>query len=382
MQFINTVSTISDAAKASINLLGNASSAHAIAETVLYSPSDAPNLYVFLSGPLYLDGLSVIGLNADGTNTPLVLDQDYVLRLPFVKAAVKTNQRIYGAIKFIKPMTGVSFSVYGKTIGGIFLTRTARGAIINEMGSFEDAFYYSDLSALDVPVTPFNATDAQSASRQPNYLKQVNDGFDDGDVSVITSTISLFALTKKTSAIENRASGNALNTHIFNFSNPHNDTAANVGLANVVDRAAATAADLSNPSSQAYITPSDLKTILGNQAAAVYATNTVPGLVIMNSDESNKSSTVLNVIRLLAIRQTPLSALNKMTGVGLWVLKPPAVINFPATWNGTIYGNMTALLAGIASFCKLRHVLYNAVANEIYIPSDNSAIATNTLTVS
>ena len=364
MKFSNvTVSANTSVINANVNVIGTSNTNYGVSETVSYDLTDEVVYYAPLYGPFYY-GITITDYDASNNATVLVHGIDYVVKMPFMHMTELTKSGCFTGVKFLRDLTGVKFVMSYVSVGSIFTTKTPYGNIVNFERSYEENFYQPDYSSI------YTAANTTLTSVQDN----VSGANIASSINAISTALANYSINDRLVAL------NAIG-HEFNFNNPHGDTASNIGLGNVANYPPATAIDYTSDNNSCYITPYDLTQII-NTDNAVFASNTIAGLIVLNTSEADVTN-VLTSVRLLAIRQKTVSLLNNTYGISYYTIQlTPKPLSFPCHFQGTLYLDQDSLLAGIAAYYNLRFINYNASNGSLYFPGDFAGIITNNIAAS
>ena len=311
--------------------------------------------------PFYAQNVTVTFTDAvTHAVSTLTVGVDFFFGFPFLSASRACQLPVYGAIVIANNQLAGTFSLVYHTVGGIWSNTVA----------FDQGLEL--LSGVD----PY-ATAWEQVTSYNQVFPNVNGPWDKTDPSNIPSVIS--SLLDLTAQINTQSSVQLTNftaalAHLFATDNPHDDTAAAIGLGNVDNYLPATnvqAADFTNTTT--YVTPAQLS--LAFASGVAHASDTVSGLVKLNDNsfagdatDSTKTITALGFINLVSAQGTAINlAFNKAQQEGTF---SPYPFTFPKTWNGVLYSNMTSLLAAIGASCGIFTPLeFSSNTGKIWFPA-------------
>lgn len=207
-------------------------------------PYNQYSLLIPLAAPFFAESMSVTLYGTGGTSTPLVPGVDYVLTHYFIEATRSIGKPIYGSVTFYNNnLTGVISFNY-QTLGGTWtLTETQITEILANIVSNPRITTWEQITDL------------------PNTFPPINHVWDIDDMVNMDSVVA--AINDITAAI-GTAQSDAFNQHITNYNNPHLVTAAQVGLGNVLNYGTATMSDaVAGVADNLYITPAGVAGYVG-----------------------------------------------------------------------------------------------------------------------
>lgn len=310
--------------------------------------------------PFYAAGLTVTFTPSGGSAQTLSLGTGYRLAYSFLSATRATGNAAYGGIVLVNNGVAGTVSIAYRTVGGTWVYRTD----IQVSNAFATTY--------DPLVTAWE----QFANYQQAF-PVITTAWDKPDSTSVQSLIlgikSLCTtLTQQyMSEASQFASGIA---HLFNLNNPHNATAANIGLGLVANYPPATDAQASDPTNTTtYITAAQLPLAFANITPA--ALDRVAGVVqlanpsvIADGASSTKTLTASAFVAYSATTQNALGkALNhsQLTGTFTgWPASWPASVS----WRGTTYTSAAALIAALQTAVGVTNLEYNASTGKVWFP--------------
>ena len=325
--------------------------------------NDGASNYCYINpsyGPFYANGVVVRSAVGGVATATLVLGTDYVLAFPFISASRSIGLSVFAAIEFINPLYSGQVLLQYRSLGGTWVANAPQaGTILNspivvndpQVIAWEQVANYS--SQFQIVTTAWDKTDSTTLTAVTTAISMVRDGLAGKALALDWSTEV---------------------SHMANFSNPHGDTAASVGLDYVANLKPATqnqANDSTNNST--YISAAGL---VASYASATYqATTTRSGVAALNVGnalgdgiDTQKALTAAEFVALLA---NPVSSyggsINRVQAVGQ--LTPFALIAVGSfTWNGVRYGTIANLMVAISAFCGVSALEYNSSTGVIWFP--------------
>jgi hypothetical protein len=278
------------------------------------------------AAPFFADTLSITYQDTSGTISTLQEGVHYYVTHWFISASRACAMRVYGSITFIDTALAGIVSLNYQTIGGEWTISSQQIATIMadvidnpRITSWEEvsgtpyafppeahSWDVNDLVGMDDVVTAINAVTTalqntgssglaahEANHNNPHVVTAAQVGLGnvqnysmaaDSDAVAGTSTTLYMSPATTAAAIQSMAAG-PLQAHITNYENPHETTAAQVGLGNVANYAPAQSDDASaGTSTSLYMTP----------ATTMVAINSSVGITlqshILNYDNPHETS--------------------------------------------------------------------------------------------
>lgn len=337
-----------------------ASSANAITGEQQTFIANASSNYTFIIptyGPFFAASMVVASV-VGSVVTPLVLNVDYYLCLPFLGASRSIGLPIYGGILFVNPNYAGTVQLAYQTLGGPWVTgQTLNASILATVLSnpavlaLEQAANYQ---------TPFPITNSPWDKTDGTTLSQVT-----AQLGVVETNIINKAKAQNY---------NAQIAHIANQQNPHGVTVADINLdlvANLPPAANLEARDVTNNS--AYISAAQVNSMMVSGAAK--ATATADGVVeldlgTMPGDDSSQ-------IKVLTAASFSSMAANSSSAIGAAMNKgqiqgfvTPFPFSYPIGWGGQIYYNQAQFLAAVQNSVNLTSLEYSSSLGCFWFPAN------------
>lgn len=186
--------------------------------------------------PFFVDGANLQFTDTNGATRTLVMGVDWIPCFEFISASRACAKPIWGGIQFLDTQLAGVLTVTYQTLGGIWTIDLAK---ISELLAY----------ALHNP----RVTAWEEVVDQPMKFPPIDHEWD------LVDMVGMSDVVNKLTEIENvirTAQGGDWSAHVNNFNNPHQTTAAQVGLGNVQNYPIASAADAAAGTSNiAYMTP-------------------------------------------------------------------------------------------------------------------------------
>ena len=315
--------------------------------------------------PFYANSV-VVNSFANGVITgTLTVGVDYVFAFPFIGASRATGYSVFGGIKFTNPNFIGQVVLRYQTLGGTWIT----GAAVNS----------TIMNSPIVTNDPQVITWEQVANYKSNFpiVTIPWDKADTAELSAVNYAIETMRANLTTNLMSMDLSAQI--AHLTNFSNPHNDTAATVGLGNVVNLPAATQMQANDPNNNtSYISAAEVANTFSSSAdqattSYVGATTLNGGVYGGDSTDSTKALTAAGLVTLLAEQPNSLGGVvNRVQGIAQitpWAL--PASF----TWRGTRYSDIHTFMAAVAAVANVSALEYSTVTGTVWFPPNVAVLS-------
>ena len=299
--------------------------------------------------------------HATTTTWSLTMWKDYIPILPFIEATSGIGLSIYGGILIKDP----------SIVGTISVTYQSLGGQHQVIQSLADAYTTGFITkpAGDDYASVFNFTNVDYSSSELSFNKIDKNNL--GSMRYYVGSV----LTAIPSIV---ASSPLYHTqHIGNYNNPHQDTAAGIGLGNVPNWTIATPQDISAAVARnKFVTPAMAALAAKTSVSVPVGTTTVPGTVTLNSGtlaDDNNPSKVLTAAALVSLAQSP------NTQIGSFLLKKrkkyvlgTVPVPFPVTFNSYVCYNYADIATALKALTGLNIIQYSQKQGCFWLPYEIS----------
>ena len=325
---------------------------------------NGPNRQIIapIMGPFFGSSLVVKYYDASLNEITATPNVDYTLVYEYEDISVRCVSPVYGGISFSNLSISGPILLTYQTLGGNF-SFNKQSALLQLFNDTTQVKFIDWAAVTNKPT--YYPVSAHSLNVQKNTVGYLN---------------TAKAINNLTTAITyppQDADLPAFVAHAINYNNPHNVTAAQIGLGNVLNYPLATdAVAMAGTSSTSYLTP---KTAFEAITSTVgIATPTSFGVTLLNvnnnagdSTDATKALTGSGLISML--NQSTSNPLQTWVATNVIptqqaVQTSPSTLVFPIWWKGVKYNNITQFKNAIQTYTGLTSIVYNAATSTFFFP--------------